>query len=427
MIASISFAALMLLIALGTPVGFAMGIVGIAGIWFVIGFGGLYGLLTSIPHEVASTYELLTIPMFLLMAEFVLASGIADDLFRAAAVWLTRVPGGLAAATALAGAGFGAICGSSTASAATLASTSLRAMVKQGYSVRMASGVVAISGTLAMLIPPSIAMIIYGFLANVSIAKVLLAGFIPGIVVMLTIILTTIALAVWRPQHAPRMDPVPLRERLKLLRLVLPMIVLFSAVTGFLYTGIATPTEVSAIGALGALIIYFLRSRPSMRDIAGAVSRATMTSCMLAIIILGANLFSTFFALTQTTSNIVNWIGNLPVEPWVILVLVVTIIIILGCFLDTMAIMVLTIPVVAPLLSSLGYDLIWFGVIMIVSIELGLVTPPVGLNSFVVAKCAGIPATEVFWGVAPHVATHLIALAILILFPTLSLWLPSGI
>jgi tripartite ATP-independent transporter DctM subunit len=415
----------MVLIAFNAPVGLAMGVTGALGLWYVVGFNGVVGLLAGLPHDVATTYEFLTIPMFLLMAEFVLASGIADDLFKTAAAWLGRVPGGLGAATALAGAGFGAICGSSTASAATLSSTAFRAMVGQGYSVRMASGVVAISGTLAMLIPPSIAMVVYGLLADVSIAKVLIAGLIPGIVVTITIMLTTMGLAIWNPQHAPRPEPVPFPEKIALLRLVLPMLILFTAVTVVLYSGVATPTEVSAIGALLSFIIYVVRSRPSLREVRKAVIRATMTSCMLVLIILGAHIFSTFFALTQTAQNIVAWIGTLPTEPWVIIVALVAILLILGCFLDLMAILVLTVPILAPLVSSLGYDLVWWGVIMIVCVEVGLVTPPVGLNSFVVAKSAGLPATEVFWGVTPHVIAHLVAIAILILFPNLSLWLPN--
>lgn len=425
MIAAIVFAALMVLIAFNAPVGFAMGVTGAFGLWYVVGFNGLVGLVTGLPHDVATVYEFLTIPMFLLMAEFVLASGIADDLFRTAAAWFGRVPGGLGAATAFAGAGFGAICGSSTASAATLSATALRAMVRQGYSVRMASGVVAISGTLAMLIPPSIAMIVYGLLANVSIAKVLIAGLIPGLVVTLTIALTTVGLALWKPHHAPRSEPVPLSEKLALLRLVLPMLVLFSSVTVVLYSGIATPTEVSAVGAFLAFIIYYVRSRPSLRDIGKAVTRATITSCMIVVIILGAHIFSTFFALTQAAQNIVAWIGALQAAPWVVVVALVAILLVLGCFLDLMAILVLTVPILAPLVASLGYDLIWWGVIMIVCVEVGLVTPPVGLNAFVVAKGAGLPASEVFRGVAPHVVAHLIAIAILLLFPGLSLWLPS--
>jgi C4-dicarboxylate transporter, DctM subunit len=289
----------------------------------------------------------------------------------------------------------------------------------------MASGVVAISGTLAMLIPPTIAMVVYGLLADVSIAKVLIAGLIPGIVVTITIMLTTIGLALWSPQHAPRPEPVPLAAKIALLRLVLPMLVLFTAVTVVLYSGVATPTEVSAVGALLAFIIYGVRSRPSLRDVRKAVVRATMTSCMLVLIILGAHIFSTFFALTQTAQNIVAWISTLPTEPWVIIIALVAILLILGCFLDMMAILVLTVPILAPLVSSLGYDLVWWGVIMIVCVEVGLVTPPVGLNSFVVAKSAGLPATEVFWGVTPHVLAHLVAIALLLLFPSLSLWLPS--
>ncbi len=414
-----------LLLAVGAPIGFALTVTGALGIWWIGGSSAVMGVLGSMPRDSAAVFEFATIPMFLLMAEFVLRSGIADDLFTAAAAWFGRVRGGLGIATALAGAGFGAICGSSTASAATLSSTSLPAMIKYGYETRMAAGVVAISGTLAMLIPPSIAMVVYGILADVSIAKLLIAGVIPGLLVTLTIALTVYVLAWRNPEHAPLIERSSWRERFLSLTRVGPMLVLLMAVSGVIYLGVATPTEASAIGAMSAAILYFLRARRTPAEVYGVFARATRTSCMLAMILLGAHLFSTFFALTQTTQTVIGWVGSLPVDRWVILLIIVFIYIVLGCFLDQMAILVLTIPVVAPLLKSLGFDLVWFGVIAVVTAELGMVTPPFGLNVFVVSKYSKTPVSEVFRGTMPHVIAHLFAIGILILFPALSLWLPN--
>ncbi len=397
MIAATITLLLFALLALGAPISFALVISGAAGLLWVGGLGALLGTLASMPREAATVFEFTTIPMFLLMAEFVLRSGIGDDLFRAAAAWCGRVPGGLGMATAISGAGFGAICGSSTASAATLSSTSLPAMLDHGYEPRMAAGVVAISGTLAMLIPPSIAMVVYGLLAGVSIAKLLVAGIVPGLVVMMTIILTTYFLAVQDPRRAPLGAIVPLRQKFALLGKVGPMLILLMSVTGVIYLGVATPTEASAIGALCAAVLYFLRGKRSKAEVFEVVARATRTSCMLAMILFSAHLFSTFFTLTQTTQAVVAWVGALDVAPWVVILILVLIYMVLGCFLDQMAILVLTIPVVAPLVQSLGFDLVWFGVVMIVVAELGLVTPPLGLNVFVVAKYSKTPVSDVSW------------------------------
>jgi len=385
----------------------------------------MVAILSSFPRETAVVFEFVTVPMFLLMAEFVLRSGVADDLFRAAAAWFGRIRGGLGIATALAGAGFGAICGSSTAAAATLSSTSLPAMLKYNYDRPVAAGVVAISGTLSMLIPPSVAMIIYGILADVSIAKMLIAGVIPGILITFTIGFTVYILAWRNPDCAPLCEKVPLKERLMLLRLIGPMLLLMLAVTGAIYGGVATPTEASALGAFFAAILYFSRARRTRKEVFDVLAKAVRTSCMIGMIILGAHVFSTFFALTQTTQNIVSWVGALPMPPWAIIVFLVFIYILLGTFLDQMAILVLTVPIVVPTIISLGYDPIWWGVIVIVTAELGMVTPPLGLNAFVVARYSGTPIGEVFRGIIPHFFAHIIAIAILIVFPALSLWLPN--
>jgi tripartite ATP-independent transporter DctM subunit len=425
MIVALVLVTLFALLAIGTPVGFAMAISGGAGLWLIGGHDMLAGILQTSPLSVAGSYELLTIPMFLLMAELVLVSGVADDLFLAAAAWIGRVPGGLGMATALAGAGFGAICGSSTASAATLSSTSLPAMLKQGYEPRMAAGVVAISGTLSMLLPTSVALVIYGLLADVNIGKLLVSGIIPAILVTLTIMLTILFLVWQDPSRAPSLTNVPMPEKLRLLKAVGPMLALFGIVTGVIYTGIATPTEASAFGATGAFVLAIWRGRLNRQTVTHAFTHAAQGTCMITMILVGASIFSYFFTLTQSTQDLVHWVGHLDVSRWVIITLILCGYIVLGSFMDQIAILVLTVPIVLPLIKSLGFDPIWFGVIKIVTAEVGMITPPIGLNCFIVARYANRPVVDVFHGIFPHFIAHLIIIAIFVAFPSIILWLPS--
>jgi tripartite ATP-independent transporter DctM subunit len=424
MILTLVMVVLFVLLAIGTPVGFAMAGSGVLGLYVIGGMPMLTGILQTAPLSAVTSYELITIPMFLLMAEFVLVSGIADDLFRATAAWVGRVPGGLGMATALAGAGFGAICGTSTASAATLSATSLPAMLKQGYEPRMAAGVVAISGTLAMLIPPSVALVIYGLLAEVNIGALLIGGVIPGILVTITIMATVWFLAWQDPSRAPAGPSVSMHEKLRMLRVVGPMLLLFAMVTGVIYSGIATPTEASALGAFGAFCLALWKGKLDFQSLRSALLRSAHGTCMIAMILLGASIFGYFFTLTQVTQNLVAFVGSLHVAPWIILTIILFGYIVLGSFMDQIAILVLTVPIVLPLIKSLGYDPLWFGVIKIVTAEVGMITPPVGLNCFVVARYSGRPVSEVFHGVFPHFLAHLIAIAILVAWPQIILWLP---
>lgn len=426
----LSFAIILLLFAMlaaGVPVGFAMAVSGAVGLYWVGGWEVLIGVLQTSPLSTVSSYELITIPMFLLMAEFVLLSGIADDLFRTAAAWFGHIRGGLGMATALAGAGFGSICGTSIASAATLSSTTLPAMLKQGYEPKMAAGVVAISGTLAMLIGPSVALVVFGLLADVNVGKLFAGAVIPGILVMLTIMLTVYVLAVRDPKRAPLSPPVPLYEKVRLLKNVGPMVLLIMLVMGVIYSGTATPTEASALGAFGALLITIWRRIASVSLVRKAITEAAQRTCMICIILLGASLFGYFFTLTQVTQHLTTWVGALPTSRWVIIIILLTGYIVLGAFMDQIAILVLTVPVVIPIIKSLGFDPIWFGVIKIVTAEVGMITPPIGLNCFVVARYANRPVTEVFYGIWPHFVAHLFAIAVLLAFPGLILWLPSKI
>ena len=425
MLASAIVVLLLVLLAAGVPVGFSLAIAGAVGLLAFGGVGLLGGILSTTPLSTVNSYELISIPMFILMAEFVILSGIADHLFKAASAWVGRVPGGLGIATALSGAGFGAISGSSTAAAATLSATSIPAMLGQGYEPRLACGVVAISGTLAMLIPPSIALILYGIIAEVSVGKLLIGGVIPGILVTFTIALTVWYL-VWRdPARAPRGRGYSWREKFQSLRGVWPMLLLLGSVTGVIYTGIATPTEASAIGAAGALLIAAVLGRLGGRRLFDACVRALRSTCMIFMILLGAHVFGYFFALTGVTQQLVQSIGGMGVPGWVVMTAILGIALILGCFMDQIAILVLTVPVTLPIIVKFGFDPIWFGVIMIVVGEVGMVTPPVGLNAFVVARYARRPLAEVFVGVWPHVVAHLFLIALLVAMPQIVLWLPS--
>ena len=425
MTAFLGLAALFAMLVIGVPVGFAMLISGSLGLWLMGGTRMVAGYLSTTPLASTSSFELITVPMFLLMAELVILSGVATALFQAAATWVGRVRGGLGVATAMAGAGFGAICGSSTASAATLSATSVPAMLERGYDPKVATGVVAISGTLAMLIPPSIALVLYAIIADQNIGELLIGGILPGGLVFLTIAATVWLIAYFDPESAPAGRRYSLREKLASLKVAGPLIFLFVAVTGVIYLGIATPTEAAGLGATGALLLTLWMRKLNSTTLTRALYQAASTTCMIFLILMGARVFGYFFTLTQITQNLILFVEGMNLAPWVVLVFVLALYFVLGCFMDQAAILVLTVPVLLPLMLALGYDPIWFGVIVIVMAEIGLVTPPLGLNVFVVSKYTGRPLNEVFVGVAPHIAAHLIAVALMCFFPQIVLWLPS--
>jgi tripartite ATP-independent transporter DctM subunit len=425
MIVTLILISLVFLLAIGTPVGFAMALAGILGLFAQGGISNVAGVVTTAPITAVSHFELITVPMFMLMAELVLVSGIAEAMFAAAAAWVGRVPGGLAMATAIAGAGFGTICGSSTASAATLSSTSLPAMLRHGYEPSLAGGVVAISGTLAILLPTSVALVIYGLLADVNIGKLLISGIIPSILITV-VILATVAFLVWRrPERAPLSTGATWYEKFQLLRAVAPMLTILLAITGSLFSGLATPTEASAVGATAAFVLAASRKTVTTPMLIVAFQRAAIASCMIFMILMGASIFSYAFTLTQITQDLIGWVGGLNVSRWLILVAILVGYLVLGTFMDQLAILVLTVPIVLPVIRQLGFDPIWFGVIKMVTAEVGLITPPIGLNCFIVARYADRPVSEIFRGTFPHFVAHLIAIAVLVAFPAITLWLPS--
>jgi tripartite ATP-independent transporter DctM subunit len=276
-----------------------------------------------------------------------------------------------------------------------------------------------------MLLPTSVALIIFALLAEVNVAKLLMSGIIPAVIVTLTII-ATILFLVWQdPTRAPSAPAVPFREKLALLKGVGPMLLLFAVVTGAIFTGLATPTEASAVGAFGGFVLAVLRARPSLGQLQHGFERAAIGSCMIAMILMGASIFGYFFTLSHVTQDLVAWVGGLHVSRWLVIVLILMMYIVLGSFMDQVAILVLTVPIVLPLIKSLGFDPIWFGVVKIVTAEVGMITPPIGLNCFIVARYANRPVVEVFRGTMPHFVAHLVAIAIMVAFPAIVLWLPS--
>lgn len=416
---------LLVLLILRVPVGFALAAAGSVGVLSLGGSSMLLGVLQSAPAS-ASTYSLTPIPLFILMAQFVLYSGVMDDIFVAARTWVGRTRGGTGIATTLSGAVFGAISGSSTAAAATLAKTASTQLIAEGYRPRVATGMVAVAGTLAAMVPPSIILIFYAILAEQSVGKILIAGIVPAVFVTASIIAALMVLIVLRPDTAPKGQPYSFSSKLKVLPGVLPVLVLFLLVTGTVYFGVATPTEASALGALGGFVIYLLKRGFKLREIGQAIVATTHSSVMILFIMLGAAILGYYVTMSGVTREAVDLVGSLNVAPILVISLIAIGYIMLGFVLEQMAILALTVPVVLPIVVELGYDPIWFGVLVVLLAEIGLVSPPLGLNVFVVARATRRESGEVFLGTIPFVLGMLCVVALFIFFPEIVMWLPNN-
>lgn len=414
------------LLFVGLPVGFALGVAGVVGLFLTDGWAAVSGIISTTPYRTATSYTLTAVPMFILMAEFISRSRIVEDVFVAAQKWLERLPGGLAIASVLASAGMAAMCGSSTASAATMAKVAVPQMKKYGYSESVAAGVVAVSGTLGIMIPPSLTFILYGIITETSIGKLLIAGLIPGI---LTAVMYLLGILFWN-KVSPGIMPPPThlftwRERWSSLRPLWASILLITVVLGAIYTGLVTVTEAAAFGACGALVLALLMRRLKREDINKAALSSIETTAMIFTIIIGAMIFGYFLTLNRTAQNLINIIAAMDVPSWTTMGILVLFYLFIGCIMDGVAILFITLPLTFPLAMSLGYDPIWFGVIIVKVIEIGLITPPIGMNAFVVSSTANIPLEKVFRGIGMLLAVDVISLIVLLSFPAISTWLPS--
>ena len=424
----LGFGALFLLLLVGVPVAFSMLIAGTFGIYLTVGAGPLEGVLAFGPYETVASYTLSAVPLFILMAEFLSAGRFTSDLFTMAYRWVGHLRGGVSYAAVGGGVLLAAISGSSTAAASTLASVAFPEMRRFNYNARFASALLAIVGTLAMMIPPSLGLILYGVFTETSVGRLLLAGFLPGAITAIGYVFTIWLLIRRNPSFAPQSgEKASWNVRLGSLRDAAPVLALLFGMVAALYSGIITPTEVGAVGALAALVIGIAMRRINFTNFWAAAIRAVQASAMILTIVGFSAALGVFMALNGTSQVMLNSVSQSGMPPWAVVGVVLLILMVLGFFLDQLAILILTLPVVFPLLTGLGYDPIWLGIIFVKTAEIGLISPPMGMNVFVVAGVTKTPVTQVFRGIWPFVLTELIILVILVALPQLSLWLPNFI
>ena len=420
---AIGVAILLGLMVLAVPIGYALGIAGVISLNMLVPFGMIETLLGKVVHGTVASSIMLTIPMFILMAEFLACGGVATDLLLACNRLLRKVRGGLAMACIFAGAIHAAATGSSTASAASLARASFPAMMKAGYSPQLAVGTISIAGTLAIMIPPSVAFVIYGVVTETSIGKLFLAGVTPGLMTMLGYILTISLTLKFKPEWGPSDADKELAMAEERGGRVWPMFLLIVVVLGGLYSGIATPTEVAAIGAFGALLISVFSGRMTTNSFTHALGGTMRITSMIMMIIISAHVVGYFISFTKITDTLLEWIAASGMSPVQAMLIVVLIYLILGMFMDQAAVLILTAPISTPLMVGLGFDPVWWGVIMIKTTEIGLVTPPLGMVVFVTGSSTRTDLRKSFAGVTPFIIAEFVTLALLLAFPAITLWL----
>ena len=424
-IAIIGIIVLVLIFLLRMPVAVAMGVVGFVGFAVASSMDGALRIVAKDMWATFSSYSLSVAPMFVLMGTIAFYSGISSRLFDAANKWLGRLPGGLSLATIAACAGFGAMCGSTTAAAAAMGKVTLPEMKRYGYNDALRTGCVASAGSLAIMIPPSTVLIIYGVMTEQSIGKLFIAGIIPGILLIAFLSIPAIAMAYLRPGLAPKGYKVSWRERWRSLRTVWPIVVVMASILGAIYGGIATATETAGVGVVVALIIAVVFFKMRWKQLKEALKEAALINGMILFIIFAANFFTYVLGSTNVASGLEELVGSSGLNRWVVIVIINVIILILGCILDPITITLLTIPIFIPLIVSLGFDPIWFTVMFCINTQIGLVTPPMGTDLFAVRTIFNIPTGEIIRGVAPFMLCELVFLAVIVAFPQLSLWLPS--
>ncbi|MBN2159752.1 MAG: TRAP transporter large permease [Spirochaetes bacterium] len=422
----IGLAALLLLIFTRMPIGFLMALVGFLGFGMIVNFDAASTLLAKDFFSIFSSYNLTVIPLFVLMGQLAFHSGISSRLFDAAYRFIGHWPGGLAIATVGACAGFAAICGSTNATAATMAATCLPEMKRYNYSPSLACGVVAAGGSLGILIPPSVIFIVYGILTEQSIGKLFIAGVIPGIILCLLFVVTILLWTILKPELAPRGPRTTIKEKILSLSGIGETLLLFLIVMGGLFTGLFTPTEAGAIGAAGTMVIALVRRKISWKGLVQSLFETTRISCMIMVIVAGATVFGHFLAVTRIPFDIATWILQFDLPHFVIMIFIIMVYIIGGCFIDSLALIMLTIPIFYPVILKLGYDPIWFGVIIVMVTQIGVITPPVGVNVYVVSGVArDVPLHLIFRGAMPLLIALIIGTLLLIPFPQLALYLPG--
>ena len=422
----LGIAVLLLLMALRMPIGVAMLLVGIVGFGILNGWPAALAALGSYPYQYAAVYDFSVIPLFVLMGNLGSISGMARDLYSAAYAWIGHVRGGLAHATILACAGFAAVSGSSVASAVTMGKVCLPEMKRYDYSHRLATGVIAAGGTLGILIPPSTAFVLYGLLTEQSIGRLLLAGILPGLLLTGIFMITVAIWMRFKPHYGPPGPRMSWPERRASMTRALPMMSIVLVSIGGIYIGVFTPTEAAAVGAALAFGYAAWRRTLTGQSLADMLIETVNTTALVFLILIGALVFGPFLALSGLPELIAQSLAGMDVPRVVILVLVLAVYILLGTFLEGFSMLVLTLPIVIPIMQTLGYDLIWFGVVMVIVLEMGLIDPPVGINVFIVKGLVPeVPMAEIFAGVVPFWFAMMACIAILIMFPDIATFIPN--
>jgi tripartite ATP-independent transporter DctM subunit len=426
LIGLLGFVALLMLIGLRIPIAVALAMVGICGGAMLNGWNAVAFILGSLPYETVFPYSLSVVPLFVMMGVFASHAGLSTALYQAVNAMIGHRRGGLASATVGACAGFGAICGSSLATAATMCRVALPEMRRHGYSDRLAAGAIAAGGTLGVLIPPSIILVVYALLTEQSIGKLFAAALIPGAVGTLLYVGAVSVQTRLKPDLAPPAERSPWPVRLAALRSVWPVVLLFALVIGGIYLGWFSPTEAAAVGAFGTLVLAAARRRLSRRVLVDCLLETAGITAMIFTILIGTAIFNFFIETTTLPHLMAATVSQLGWPPLAVLALIMAFYLVLGCFMDSLSMVFVTVPFVFPLVLALGLDPVWFGILLVTIVEISLITPPVGMNLFVIKAVAGdLPLKTAIAGVAPFLVADMVRLILLIAFPALTLWLPS--
>ncbi len=426
-----SFPILLGMIFLRIPIGLAMLMVGFFGTWLVTGsWVPILAQMKSLTYDTFSNYSLSIVPLFLLMGQFATRGGMSQALFKAAETWLGHRKGGVAMAAVGACAGFGAICGSSLATAATMGQVALPELRRYGYSGALATGCLAAGGTLGILIPPSVVLVIYAILTEQNIIKLFIAAMVPGVLAALGYMVTIAIYVRLKPGSAGHREPASYRERFTALVAVWPVLVIFALVIGGIYAGIFTPTEGAAVGAAGTGLVALVNGGLNWRGLGQAITGTAVSTGMIFFIVLGAAVYNGFLAFSQLPQEAANFVATMGVSPWLVLLAILLCYLVFGCVMDSLSMILLTIPIFFPIVSVLDFGLpaeemaLWFGVIVLIVVEVGLITPPVGMNLFVINSMApDVPLSRTYGGALPFVFSDIVRVTILILFPTITLGL----
>ncbi|MBE9529812.1 MAG: TRAP transporter large permease, partial [Proteobacteria bacterium] len=409
---------LVLLLYSKMPVGFAMGFLGLMGFSYVVNFEAGFNLLVRDVWDVFSSYNLTVIPLFVFMGQIAFHAGISRRLYDSAYVLFGHRRGGLAMTTVGACAGFSAICGSTNATAATMATVTLPEMKRYGYDMSLATGTVAAAGSLGILIPPSVIFIVYGIMTEQSIGKLFAAGILPGILLCFLFLITIYLRVMINPSLAPPGPKTSFKEKFRSFAGVVETLILFALVMGGIFFGIFTPTEAAATGAFLTILIAVFRKQLTWHAFTKSLADTTKISCMIMVIVTGAVIFGHFMAITRLPYELAEWVSSLPLPPHAVMGVIILVYLFGGCFMDALAMIMLTIPIFFPVVQTLGFDPIWFGVVIVLITEMGVITPPVGVNVYVVYGVAkDVPLEKIFRGVFPMLLALLLCNLILLLFP----------